>query len=71
MSRTDGRPLSGGPCSSTATKKVVTTTLYSYEDNAQMSEPVCLQNNIVYKIELDLPESQIPGESILIDSVSF
>eukprot|EP00794_Sanderia_malayensis_P006149 gene6149-6855_t len=69
VSRTDGKPLSGGPCSTTATTKSVTTTLFSYEDNAQMSEPVCLQNNIVYKIEMELPNSEISGESILIDSI--
>ena len=46
------------------------TTLLSYDDNAKMTEPICLQKNVVYNVAVEIPDSLIAGETVLIDSVS-
>ncbi len=69
MSRTDGKPLSGGPCETSAYKKELAANFQVFENYAQMSDSVCLQNNIVYKIEMEMPDSALGG-TFLIDSVS-
>ncbi|XP_065066667.1 laminin subunit beta-1-like [Rhopilema esculentum] len=69
--RTDGRPLSGGPCVASGTEKALKATLYSYDDSAKSTEPICLQENVVYNVRIKMPKSLFPGETILIDSIVF
>ena len=69
LRRDDGRPLSGGPCITSGTEKVTKATLLNYEDNAKFRDSVCLQTNVVYKVEVDFPKPLIPGETVLVDSV--
>ena len=69
--RNDGRPLSGGPCLTTSSEKSMVATLQNYEDSAKFSDSVCLQSDVVYKVEVEMPKPPVAWETVLIDSVSL
>lgn len=71
IQRNDGRPLAGGPCRTPGREKILKTSLLTFEDYAKFRESICLQSNVVYKVEMEFPKAVIPGESVLVDSVSF